>query len=183
MEKNNEPILPVNDGVNLEEDLKEEKTWYAWSAPERAYKRRDKDFWISSVAMLVLVSVIFFFAKEFFLIIALISFLFLYYSLSSVPPRIVENSLTNRGVYVNTVFFSWADLQRFWFDKSMDHQTLSFETNLTFPNKISLLINQEDMEKIKGLVLKRLPLYQSPPSFVEKLTGWVGSRIPLEDKK
>lgn len=183
MEKKIEPpILPDID-PNLEQDLKEEKTWYTWSAPERAYKRRDKDFWISSIAMLALVSVIFFFAKEFFLIIALVSFLFLYYSLSSVPPRIVENRLTNRGVYVNTVFFSWADLQRFWFDKNMDHHTLSFETSLTFPNKISLIINPDDMEKIKSFALKRIPLYQSPPNFVERVTTWFATKIPLEDKK
>ena len=59
-----------------DKDWNEEKVLFEWEAPERAYKKRDRDFWITIIAILVLVSVILFLVKEFFLIGALISALF-----------------------------------------------------------------------------------------------------------
>ena len=79
------------------DDLKEERVLFEWMAPERAFQRRDRDFWITAIAILVLVAVILIFIKEFFLIIALGSILFLFYVLSTVPPENIKNKLTNRG--------------------------------------------------------------------------------------
>ena len=44
----------------------EETTLYEWTAAERAFKKRDKDFWITAVAILVLFSVVLVFIQEFF---------------------------------------------------------------------------------------------------------------------
>jgi len=68
-------------------DTNEEKTLIKWTAAERAFKKRDKDFWITAISILVLFSVVLIFIEEFFLIVALVSVLFLYYVLSTVPPK------------------------------------------------------------------------------------------------
>ena len=47
------------------DDLKEERVLFEWMAPERAFQRRDRDFWITAIAILVLVAVILIFIKEF----------------------------------------------------------------------------------------------------------------------
>jgi uncharacterized membrane protein YvbJ len=60
-------------------DVNEERVLLEWTAAERAYKKRDRDYWVTAVAILILVSVILVFIKEFFLIMALVSLLFLYY--------------------------------------------------------------------------------------------------------
>jgi len=164
-------------------DLNEEKVLFEWEAAERAYQKKGKDFWVTSVAILVLVSVILIFIDEFFLIMALISVLFLYYALSSVPPGIIKNKLTNRGVYFGELRYEWVTLRNFWFKKSMSSLTINFETELRFPRMISLVINPEDQDRLKEIVVKRIPLLESSPTFVDKLTKWFADRLPLEDRQ
>ncbi|HBP50814.1 MAG: hypothetical protein US68_C0007G0014 [Candidatus Shapirobacteria bacterium GW2011_GWE1_38_10] len=171
--------IPENESV----DLNEEKVLFEWSAPERAYQRKTKDFWVTAVAILILVSVILIFIKEFFLIMALISVLFLAYALSSVPPGTVKNKLTNRGLYFGELRYEWAVLKRFWFKKSLSNETICFGTSLRFPQQISLVIDPKDQEKLKEIVIKRIPMLESSPTFVDRLTKWFAARLPLEDRE
>ena len=164
-------------------DWNDEKVRFEWEASERSYKKRDKDFWITVISILVLTSVILFFVKEFFLIIALISALFLYYVLSTVPPEKIKYKITNRGIYFGETRYEWELLSRFWFGKSLDSEMIHFETNLRFPAQISLVINPEDKEKIKEIVVKKLPLIEESPKFVDKLTKKVISMVPLEKRE
>lgn len=161
----------------------EETTWFSWQAPERAFKRRDREFWATTIAMLALVSVILFFANEFFLILALFSALFMAYVLSTVPPKIITNKLTTHGIYFDTSFYPWTDLTHFWFGKSLDNQAVYFETQLNFPRQVSLIFDPQDMEVIKKHILNRLPLLESSPRFIDKATSWASKKIPLETKE
>ena len=164
-------------------DWNDEKIRFEWIAPERAYQKKDRDFWITVISILVLVSVILFFVKEFFLIISLISALFLYYVLSTVPPQDIKYKLTNRGVYFGENRYEWSLFTRFWFKTSLSNEMIHFETILRFPQQISLVINKEDKDKIKELVVKKLPLIEESPNFVDKLTKWGISKLPLEKKE
>ena len=176
MAENQNPTIENN-------DLYEEKVLFEWEAPERAYQKKGKDFWVTSVAILILVSVILIFINEFFLIMALISVLFVYYALSSVPPGMVKNKLTNRAVYFGELRYEWNGLQNFWFKKSLSNQTINFDTMLRFPRMVSLVINPEDQEKLKEIAVKRIPMLENSPTFVDKLTKWFADRLPLEDRK
>jgi hypothetical protein len=168
---------------STETDLNEEKVLFEWEAAERSFKTRDRDFWITAVSILILVGVILFFVKEFFLIIALISVLFLYYVMSTVPPQTVRNKITNRAVYFGELRYEWDLLLRFWFKNSLDSELLQFETDLRFPRQVSLVIHPEDKEELKKIIVKKIPLVESSPTFIDKLTKWFGDRLPLEDKK
>jgi len=161
----------------------EERTLFEWEAAERSFKKRDKDFWITVIAILILFSVVLVFIKEFFLVVALVSVLFLYYVLSTVPPSNIKNKITNRGIHFGDAKYGWDLLLRFWFKKSLNSELLEFETNLRIPRQISLVINEADKEKIKEVVLKKLPLVESSPNFVDKLTKWFGDRLPLEKRE
>lgn len=174
----------LNNKIDKEElDWNDEKVKFEWEAPERAYQKKDRDFWITVISILVLVSVILFFVKEFFLIGALISALFLYYVLSTVPPQNIKYKITNRGIYYGESRYEWNMFTRFWFKNSLSNEMIHFETILRFPSQISLVINKEDKEKIKELVVKKLPLIDESPNFVDKLTKWGISKLPLEKKK
>ncbi|HPT66067.1 MAG TPA: hypothetical protein PK257_02020 [Candidatus Woesebacteria bacterium] len=168
---------------NIIKNTNEEKVLFEWEAPERSFKKRDKDFWITVIAILVLFSVVLIFIKEFFLVVALVSILFLYYVLSTVPPQNIRNKITNRGVHFGGSKYEWGLLLRFWFRKSLNNELLEFETNLRVPRQISLVINETDKGKIKEIVLKKLPLVESSPNFVDKLTKWFINRLPLEKRE
>ena len=168
---------------NIFTDTNEEKILFEWEAAERPFKRRNRDFWITAISILVLVSVVLIFAKEFFLIVALGSALFLYYVQSTVPPSVVKNRITNRGVYFGEIFYPWDNLVSFWFGKSLDSQMIFFETALRFPPQVSLVILPKDQIKLKELIIKKLPLIKNPPGFVDKLTNWFAKRLPLEKRE
>jgi len=174
-----EKKIPENE-VN---DLNEEKVLFEWEAPERAYQKKDKDFWVTAVAILILVSVILIFIKEFFLIMALISVLFLYYAMSAVPPGVIKNKLTNRGLYFGELRYEWGILKKFWFKNSLSNQTINFETDLRFPRMVSLVIDPKNQEELKKIVVKRIPLLEDSPTFVDRLTKWFAERLPLEDRE
>ena len=165
-----------------DKDWNEEKVLFEWEAPERAYQKKDRDFWITVISILVLVSVILFLVKEFFLIGALASALFLYYVLSTVPPQNIKYKITNRGVYYGESRYQWDMFDRFWFKKSLSNELIHFETILRFPRQISLVININDKDKIKTVVVKRLPMIEESPNFTDKLTKKVVSWLPLEKK-
>jgi len=164
-------------------DWNDEKVRFEWEAAERSYKNRDRDFWITVISILVLTSVILFFVKEFFLIVALVSALFLYYVLSTVPPENIKYKITNRGVYFGETRYEWDLLSRFWFAKSLDSEMIHFETILRFPRQISLVIKAEDKDKIKEIVVKKLPLIDESPNFVDKLTKKMVKMVPLEKRE
>jgi len=164
-------------------DLNEEKVLLEWTAAERSFKKRDEDYWITAIAILVLVSVILVFIKEFFLIIALISMLFMYYVLSAVPPGQIKYKITNRGVYMGEVSYYWDILEKFWFKTSLNSEMVHFGTLLRFPRAISLVINAEDKDKIKEIAIKRVPMIENSPNFVDKLTKWFAEKLPLENRK
>lgn len=164
------------------EDINEERELFAWEAPERSFQRRNRDFWITAIAMFVLFSVILIFIQEFYLIIALLSILFLIYAYSTVPPERIKNKITNRGVYFGEFRYEWDYLVRFWFGKSLSSETLQLETRLKFPRQVSLVINPEDKEKLKKILVKRLPMVESSPTFIDKVTKWFGERLPLENR-
>ena len=173
-----ENILP-----NQADNLNEEITLFEWVAAERAFQKRDRDFWITAISILVLVSVILIFIKEFFLIFALGSLLFLYYVLSTVPPGEIKYRITNRGVYFGEGQYYWDIFEKFWFKTNLSSEMIHLGTVLRFPRVVSMVIKQADKDKLKEYVIKRIPMVENPPNFVDKLTAWAASKLPLEKRE
>jgi len=114
---------------------------------------------------------------------SLISVLFLFYALSSVPPGNIKNKLTNRGLYFGELRYEWKDLKKFWFKKSMSSDTINFATDLRFPRLITLVVNPKDINHLKDIVVKKIPMLETSPTFVDRLTKWFADRLPLEDRE
>ncbi len=164
-------------------NLNEEITLYEWTAAERAFQKKDKDFWITSIAILVLVSVILIFIKEFFLIIALGSLLFLFYVLSTVPPGEIKYRITNRGIYLGDTQYFWDIFEKFWFKPNLSSEMIHLGTVLRFPRVVSLVMKANDKEKLKEIFIKKIPMIESAPSFIDKLTAWAAEKLPLEKRE
>jgi len=164
-------------------DPSEEKTIFEWEAAERAFKKRDKDFWITAISILVIVGIILFLIGENMLIVALCSVLFLYYVLSTVPPENIRYKITNRGLYFGELKYIWDDLERFWFKNSLDSEMMFIETKLRFPRQISFVINSTDKDILLDIVKRKIPLIESPPSSMDKTIKWFGNHLPLEKRQ
>src|SRR3990167_8157189 len=116
-----------------------ERELIAWVAPARPFKRRDRQFYVTTFAIAGIVGLILFLAEGLMPVLLIISLVFLYYVLSTVEPEKVEYKVTNKGIKIAGKDTFWPNLTRFWFTKRMDQEMMVVET-IFIPGRIELVI-------------------------------------------
>lgn len=154
-----------------------EKDLVVWFAPARPFKRRNREYYITLLAMAAIVGLILFFAEGSMPVILIISLVFLFYVLNTVEPEGVEYKITTKGVKVAGRKTEWDKMVRFWFSRRFDSDLLIIET-LTLPGRMELVVMPEKKEEIKKALAKYLPDEEAPPSFLDKLANWFSKKLP-----
>src|SRR3990170_8319283 len=95
---------------------KREEIYLEWSSPSRLFKKRDREYFTNIGAIVFLLVIILVFAREFVLIAAVLSIVFLIYVLSTVPPEEIAHRITNLGIESAGHFYPWETLVDFWFE-------------------------------------------------------------------
>ena len=165
--------MPADSEVKVEP----EKDLYIWRAPARPFKRRDREFYVTIIAIVGIVGLILFLVEGWMPVMLLISLIFLFYVLNTVEPEIIEYKITNRGVKIADKVTSKDILLRFWFSRRFDSQLLVFQTQV-LPGRLELVINKEDIEKIRQILKKDLNEEEAPPSFLDKTANWMVKKLP-----
>lgn len=156
-----------------------EETIYAWKAPSRPFKKRNRKFFTSMVVIALLVSMILFFSGQFLPIAVVVSVVFLLYVLAVIPPEEVSYSVTNYGIKVEDGQYYWEEMGRFWFDKKNDSQILSVEI-VRFPGRLTFVINKNDKKPL-SLLLSEVLLQDKPDlTTYEKVAKWMHDKVPLD---
>lgn len=157
----------------------EEKTIYSWTAPVRPFKRRNKEFFTTVLAIAFLISLILFFLEGALPVAVVISVVFLVYVLSTVPPETVEHKITNRGIYFAGRMKSWDELARFWLTRRFDSDLLIVES-IGLPGRIEMVVDGADRETIRKELDNYLTHEEAEPNFLDKAASWLSSKVPLE---
>ena len=162
------------------EEAKEQKEVYlSWSSPSRLFKRRDREYFTNVGAIVFLLIIILVFAREFLLIAAVVSIVFLIYVLSTVPPENVEHRITNLGIESAGHFYRWEQLGEFWFEEQWGQVLLKLRPVMG-PHIIILLADQ-DKAHVRELVAKHIPFREQPEkNWVDNAASWLTKKIPLE---
>lgn len=160
--------------------VRQMKVLLSWKAPVRVFKKRDREFWTTVLAIAFLLGIILFFIKEWLLIVAIIALIFVYYVLSTVVPEEVEHQITNRGVRFAGKEYFWEEILSFWFSERLGQQVLNFGLRVGIPSRLELLLGQMEDKKIKEILVKYLPEETPQPSFLDKASDWLTKKIPLE---
>ncbi len=169
----NQPLLPTQFKPIPEEIIVE------WAAPSRPFKKRNRQFYSTVAIIVLLISMILFFAGQVLPIAVVISVAFLVYVLYSIPPGQAQNKITTYGIRTDDSIYYWEELSRFWFEDQLDEKMMLFELN-RFPWRVILLIQPEDQEDFRSL-LKDVLLEQKPPvTQVDKWANWLKEKLPLE---
>ncbi|EKE06387.1 MAG: hypothetical protein ACD_19C00014G0001 [uncultured bacterium] len=154
-----------------------EKDLITWIAPARPFKRRDKQFYVTTISIAGMVCLILFLAEGAMPVILIISLIFLYYVMSTVAPEDIEYKITNKGIKVGGGLTEWQLLGRFWFSRRFDSDLVVFETR-TIPNRMELVVKSE----IKGEIEKNLKDYlveeEISPSNLDKAVDWFSKKLP-----
>jgi len=154
-----------------------EKTLVTWKAPARPFKRRDREFYVTSLAIAGIIALILFLVEGFMPVILVISFVFLFYVLSTVPPEDIEYQVTTFGVKIVDGRIDWENIKRFWFTKRFDSKLLVLET-FSVPGRLELVIDKEKKEEIKNALEKYIVEEKTPASRLDKMTNWVANKLP-----
>jgi hypothetical protein len=158
-----------------------EDVLYKWNAPDRIFVKKDKQWYWTAALVVLIVAVILLILGEAILVGAVFSMLFVLYVAASVPPAIVDHSITSLGIRSAGQLYRWEQLDSFWFAYRLNKEMLNIDTKINSPKRLTFFFTKRDKSKILDLLKDRLQ-YKQPP---EK-QGWVaknadGIYIPLTD--
>lgn len=168
--------------ADVRDDIQKEarqEVLLAWSSPSRLFKKRDREYFTNVGAIVVLLIVILVFAREFLLIAAVVSIVFLVYVLSTVPPEEVSHRITNLGVDSAGHFYRWEEIVEFWFEEQWGQTLLVLRPMLE--TRVIILLGREDKNSVRELVAKYIPFREVPDkNWVDNAASWLSKKIPLD---
>ncbi len=179
-DKNTKSTLPeenIKEPVEVTVKKEPEKELFSWIAPARPFKRRNREFYVTVIAITVIVGLILLLTEGFMPVILLISLIFLFYILNTVEPENIQYKITNKGIKVGDKKTAWEVLTNFWFTKRHDNNLLVFGTYV-IPGRMELVINEGDIEKIKNVISGFVTEEETPPSELDKAANWFAKKLP-----
>lgn len=175
-----EQVIKQDQPMRVINEPEQEKDLYTWEAPSRLYKKRNREFYSTVAAIVILVSLILLFANEFLLIAVIASLSFVVYALSAVEPENVTHTLTNRGIRSAGKLHRWQNLGRYWWEVKWRQEHIHIELPLNFPGKLLLVLGQGSKNDIESVLNRYLIKEKPDPTFVDKAAKWLGEKVPLE---
>ncbi len=167
------------DSESAQEKETRQEVYLSWSSPSRLFKQRDKEYFTNVGAIVFLLVIILVFAREFLLIAAVVSIVFLIYVLSTVPPENVEHRITNLGIESAGHFYRWETLVEFWFEQQWGQTLVILRPILG--SRIIILAGDQDTQKIRELIAKHIPFREKPEkTWVDNAAKWLTEKVPLE---
>ena len=154
-----------------------ERNLVTWTAPARPFKRRDRQFYVTTFAIAGIVSLVLFLAEGVMPVILIISLVFLYYVLSTVEPENIEYKATTRGIKIAGRLTPWQNLTRFWFGRRFDNSLLIVETPMV-PGRIEIVIRPEIKDELRKKITAYIPYEEVPASGIDRVTNWVATKLP-----
>ncbi|HKC04569.1 MAG TPA: hypothetical protein VKC54_01745 [Patescibacteria group bacterium] len=174
------PESTLNDGSEPQAVVvrrEPERDIVTWTAVSRPFRRRDRQFYVTTFAIAGIVSLVLFLAEGIMPVLLIVSLVFLYYVLSTVEPEKIEYKITNKGIKFAGKRTEWQFLNRFWFSERFGSQLLVIET-FQIPGRIEIVINPEIKESLKKEISAYIPFEEAAATNYDKVTNWFTSKLP-----
>ncbi len=132
---------------------------FTWESPERPWSPKNRSWYVIYSFFFITLIAVAALLGEFILIIAIIAFIFLWFTQASIPPQIVRHTVTKMGIRTYDKLLKWNDIKHYWFSVKAGVHFLNLEiqnSELTSGNRthrISLLINEEDQDELFYLLI------------------------------
>lgn len=176
-------IMRQVDAIDPQVPAREVKTLFSWEASGRPFKKRTKNYYMSSILLGFLLSIIALLFHQVILILVIASFLFVAFALNTIPPKDFHYKISTEGITIEDHFFLWQELYDFYFKKRFDTiEILHIRTRTFLPGEITLTLKDEDKEMVKAILLHFLPYRELiTPTFIDKAADWLNKNFPLEE--
>jgi hypothetical protein len=156
-----------------------EEVHLTWKSPSRLFKKRNKEYFTNVAAIVFLLVVILVFAREYMFILAVLSVVFFIYVTSTVAPEEIEHRLTNLGIESGGRFYRWGEMVDFWYEEQWGQVMMVIRS--VARGRVMILINPQDKEKIREIVVQYVPFREQPPTnWMDNASRWISEKVPLE---
>lgn len=163
------------------EHYTELKTLLSWSAPGRPFKKKSKEFFISSILIVFLIELILFLFSEYLLMLVVLTLFFLAVSLAITPPKNFHYKISSQGIKVEDHFYIWEELYDFYFKRIDGVDVLVVRTTFMLPGELKISLGQMSREHVKRVLAQYLPYREvMKQTFMEKSSDWLSHTFPLE---
>ncbi len=134
----------------LEEERKPIFSVYKWVSPERVFEPKDKKWYliVSSISMFIIVLSLL--TENYGLVVAIVALIVLLYALNSVPAQNVNHEITNKGISLNSVLYTWKKISKFWISTRGEHTYLNtiIEEKENQEEQLITYLGNADVKKI-----------------------------------
>jgi uncharacterized membrane protein YdbT with pleckstrin-like domain len=160
----------------------EVKTLLAWTAPGRPFRKRTKQYYLTSLLIMLFVEILLFLFSQYMLMLVVLTLVFVAFALASVPPRDFHYRISTEGITVEDHFFLWQELYDFYFKKRNRIDVLHIRTHDFIPGELTITFGSVSEEHIKSVLLPFLPYREYiKPTFMDKSADWLSKNFPLEN--
>lgn len=175
---------PTSEAPNLSQKYvpNEVKTLLAWTAPGRPFRKRTRQYYLTSLLIMLFVEVILFLFSQYMLMLVVLSLVFVAFALATIPPKDFHYRISTEGITVEDHFFLWQELYDFYFKKRNGIDVLHIRTHAFIPGEISITLGGLSEEHAKSVLLPFLPYREYiKPTFMDKSADWLSKNFPLEN--
>src|SRR3989344_982825 len=151
------------------------KNTISWQAPEFKHYEKNAGWYITLIAIAVLIVGFFvILQRDYFagITIAILTAAIVYFSRQK--PEIVEIHLTNKGVHHGPIHIPYKQIKHFWVVDHEHHRTVNFETS-TYLNRLMVVeLEDQDPVEVREFLLAYFPEHEdTEPTVTQRLIHWL----------
>lgn len=135
---------------------------YEWYSDERYWVPRSREWYLGYSLFFVIIIAVFAILAQFLFILALIAFVFLWFTQAAVPPEKVKHTINPLGIKTFKSLYKWNTLSHFWFSKKNGIRYLNIDRredklNNTPAKRLTILIQSNEDLDLFFILLDFLP--------------------------
>jgi hypothetical protein len=168
----------------MQEPKEPRKKLFAWKALSRPVSKGLDQKKIRTLILIgIFISLFLLALQEFFLILGVLSLIFVSYWINQIPPEEMEYEITNQGIKYGGLFYAWEELKYFYLTRQGDLDVAIIDLVRGVPGRLFFTINKGDVSKVTEILKEYVNyLEEEPKTFVDKAYDSMTTKLDLDKK-
>lgn len=139
----------------ISEERSPTKSLYKWKAPERSFRPKSRNWYIWVGTFSIIAIVLSVLTGAFLLVVAIIAVLAVIYAMDTIPPKVFEFEILNKGLRAGEKLYAWRQIPKFWINERGLDIYINFELLGENQPRLTLLSGDGDI----NIIAKELVQY------------------------
>ena len=174
--------METNESTNKEKILRPSITLFEWTAPERMFKKRNREFYRKIAVIIMFFALLLVMISDFTLVVVLGIVFFATYIFTSIPPKDVVHKITTNGInYASGFVYYWEDLINFYIENRDGINILQVNTRSAFPGRVFLILSNDiDVDKLTRTLNEYISINENPErNYYQEIMNKVSSKLRI----